>query len=93
LLRRIERIPSVLDAIESGTISDADLTSAQVDFLRDFPVPAISQRARRLFGNPAPARPAIMAQFQPAFAAGRLGRGRPRNICRPVRRLPFVQAG
>jgi putative heme-binding domain-containing protein len=56
----------VLEAIESGRISPADLSAAQFNRLRTHADAAISQRAVRLFGPVSRQRPDIARQFLPA---------------------------
>ncbi len=67
LLRRRERLPAVLTALEKGPIRRADLSSAQVDFLRTYPDPAISRRAVQLFGPVPLQRPELRQRFLPAL--------------------------
>ena len=58
-------------------MSGADLSSAQVNYLRTFHDPAISERARQLFGPVPVQRPEAVKLFQPALGLkGAAARGR-----------------
>jgi putative membrane-bound dehydrogenase-like protein len=77
LLARSERIGAVLDALESGQITTADLSSAQANFLRTHRDAAISQRALQLFGAVPRWRPDAVERFQPSLSLpGAASRGR-----------------
>lgn len=68
LLARSDRVAAVMAGLESGLLRRADLTFAQVNYLRTQRDPAISERARRLFG-PAPVqRPEAVKLFRPALS-------------------------
>jgi putative heme-binding domain-containing protein len=67
LLARSERTDAVLTALESGRITAADLSSAQVDFLRTHRDLAISRRALQLFGPVPQQRPEAVKRFKPAL--------------------------
>jgi putative membrane-bound dehydrogenase-like protein len=67
LLARTNRVGAVLTALETGRISGADLSSAQVNFLRTHRNPFFSQRARQLFGPVPWQRPEVVNQFRPAL--------------------------
>jgi putative heme-binding domain-containing protein len=67
LLARASRVGAVLTALETGQISGANLSSAQVNFLRTHRDPVISQRALRLFGPVPRQRPEAVRQFKPAL--------------------------
>jgi putative heme-binding domain-containing protein len=66
LLRRTDRVGTVIAALEQRKISPNDLSSAQVDFLRAYREPVISQAAVRIFGPAAQAKPALLEQFKTA---------------------------
>ena len=78
LLARNDRVAAVLAALESGGLRRADLSSAQVNFLRTHRDPAISERALRLLGPVPVQRPEAVQRFRPALslkgAAARGGR-------------------
>jgi putative heme-binding domain-containing protein len=77
LLARTDRVAAVLAALESGTVSRADLSSAQANFLRTHREPAISERALRLLGPVPGKRPEAVQRFQPALGLkGAPARGR-----------------
>jgi len=77
LLSRASRVPVILDAIQNGQISPVDLSAAQKNFLRTYPLPAVSQRASQLFGPLPLSRPAVTARFKPALTLpGAIDRGR-----------------
>ena len=67
LLARTDRVAAVLAALESGAVGGADLSSAQVNFLRTHRDPAISQRALQLFGPVPRQRPEAVQRFKPAL--------------------------
>ena len=77
LLARSDRVAAVMAGLESGLLRRADLTFAQVNYLRTQRDPTISERARRLFG-PVPAqRPEAVKLFRPALSLkGTAARGR-----------------
>jgi len=77
LLLRTDRAEPVLTALENRSISPADFSSAQANFLRTHRDPAIGQRAVRIFGPITTARPAVIAQFKPSLTlSGASARGR-----------------
>jgi putative membrane-bound dehydrogenase-like protein len=77
LLARNDRVAAVLAALVSRTLSRADLTSAQVNFLRTHRDPAIRQPALQLFGPVARQRPEAVQRFRPALGLkGDASRGR-----------------
>ena len=67
LLARTDRVAAVLAALESGTVGSADLSFAQVNFLRTHRNPAIRQRALQLFGPAPRQRPEAVQRFRPAL--------------------------
>ena len=67
LLARTDRVGAILTALENGRINGADLSSAQVDFLRTQRDPALSQRALQLFGPVPRQRPEAVQRFKPAL--------------------------
>jgi putative heme-binding domain-containing protein len=77
LLARSDRIGAVLDALEGGQITTADLSSAQANFLRTHRDAAISRRALQLFGAMPRWRPDAVERFQPSLSLpGAASRGR-----------------
>jgi putative heme-binding domain-containing protein len=77
LLNRIERVPSVVHALESGQVRPTDLASWQINLLRAFRDPAIAQRAVQVFGPVRPERPEVLSAARPALRlAGNAPRGR-----------------
>jgi putative membrane-bound dehydrogenase-like protein len=78
LLTRTSRVGAVLTALETGQISGADLSFAQVNFLRTHRDPAFSRRALQLFGPVPRQRPEAVRRFRPALGlkgAAERGRG------------------
>jgi putative heme-binding domain-containing protein len=67
LLARNDRSGAVLAALESGWIPGADLSLAQVNFLRTHRDPAISRRALQLFGPVPRQHPEAEKRFKPAL--------------------------
>jgi putative membrane-bound dehydrogenase-like protein len=67
LLARTDRVAAVLGALESGTAGSADLSSAQVNFLRTYRDLAIRQRALQLFGPVPRLRTEAVQRFRPAL--------------------------
>ena len=77
MLTRRALVPMVLSATEARRIATADFSPTQMDFLRTYDDPAISQRAVRLFGPFAARRPQVLDQFKPVVSqSGNSGRGR-----------------
>ena len=77
LLARSDRVAAVMAGLESGLLRRADLTFAQVNYLRTQRDPAISERARRLFGLVPVQRPEAVKLFRPALSLrGTAARGR-----------------
>jgi putative membrane-bound dehydrogenase-like protein len=77
LLGHVERLNSVLDAIENGRIRPQDLTSTDINLLRTDADQGVRQRAVRLFGQLTPHRPAVLERFAPALRlAGDANNGR-----------------
>jgi putative heme-binding domain-containing protein len=68
LLAQRDRVVGVLAALENGTISSAELSCAQVNFLRAHRDPAISERAVQLFGPVPRQRPEAVQRFRPALS-------------------------
>ncbi len=68
MLAWTNRIADVLTALETGALSRAELSSAQVDFLRTLREPALRERAVRLFGLVPGERPDAVQRFRPALA-------------------------
>jgi putative membrane-bound dehydrogenase-like protein len=66
-LARTDRVPSVLTALEMGKIRAQDFSGTQINLLRTFPDPAISQRALRIFGPFLPQRPTAFASVKDAL--------------------------
>jgi putative membrane-bound dehydrogenase-like protein len=67
LLTRNSRIAAVLTGLESGWLGRADLSSAQVNYLRTLRDPALRERARRLLGPVPLQRPEAMRLFRPSL--------------------------
>ena len=67
LLSHTNRVAAVVAGLESGTFSGVDLFPAQVNYLRTFHDPAISERARRLFGPVPVQRPQAMLLYRTAL--------------------------
>ncbi|HYG36091.1 MAG TPA: HEAT repeat domain-containing protein, partial [Clostridia bacterium] len=67
LLGRSSYVPTVWTAAQSGRISLADLTPTQLNFIRTYREPSISQEATRRFGAVAVKRPQIVDRFKPAL--------------------------
>jgi putative heme-binding domain-containing protein len=67
LLARTSRAAAVLTGLESGSLGRADLSSAQMNYLRTLRDPALSERARRLFGPVPVQRPEAVRLFRPAL--------------------------
>jgi putative membrane-bound dehydrogenase-like protein len=67
LLVLSDRTSTVLTALENGQIAGADLSSAQVDFLRTHRDSDISRRALKLFGPVPGHRPEAVKRFKPAL--------------------------
>ena len=83
LLARNDRCGDVLTAFESGQITDADVSSAQVDFLRTHRDSAIRRRALQLFGPVPGQRPEALERFKPALGLrGSADRGREHFLAR-----------
>ena len=77
LLARSDRVAAVMAGLESGLLRRADLTFAQVNYLRTQRDPAISERARRLFGLVPAQRPEAVKLFRPSLSLkGTAARGR-----------------
>jgi putative membrane-bound dehydrogenase-like protein len=77
LLARSDRLAAVMAGLESGLLRRADLTFAQVNYLRTQRDPAISERARRLFGPVPVQRPETVKLFRPSLSLkGTAARGR-----------------
>jgi putative membrane-bound dehydrogenase-like protein len=77
LLSRDSHVPAVLAAVQGGRIPAADLASSQLDFLRTYRNPAVSNRAVLLFGPIPVERPAAVERFKPALTlTGVSDRGR-----------------
>ncbi len=77
-LKRAERIPPLLDALEGGAVQVLELSAAQMEFLRGHSQAAIRERARGLLSRMA-AKPRLEAEaeFRPALALqGRRENGR-----------------
>jgi putative membrane-bound dehydrogenase-like protein len=83
LLARTGGVGAVLTALENGSIRRADLSSAQVNFLRTQHDPALSQRALRIFGLVPQRRPEAVQRFKPALGLkGASSRGRDTYLAR-----------
>jgi putative membrane-bound dehydrogenase-like protein len=66
LLMRGDWIEYVLSALENGQLPPSDLSSPQMDLLRNWPEQRLAQRAQRVLGPAAIHRPEALAQFAPA---------------------------
>jgi len=83
LLSRTSRVGAVLTALENDRIYQANLSSAQVNFLRTHPDPAVRQRALQLFGAGPRQHPEVMLRFRPALSLkGAADRGRETFVAR-----------
>jgi len=67
LLSRESRVPVVVEALVSSRIPVTDLSAWQINFLRTYRDPSVSQRAIQLFGPVPLRRPAAVDQFRPAL--------------------------
>jgi putative heme-binding domain-containing protein len=67
LISRDSHVNTVLDAIQSGKITAAGLSSAQRNFLRTHSLPAVQQRALQLLGPVLTTRGDAMERFKPAL--------------------------
>ena len=77
LLSRDVHVAKILDALQSGNLRPADLSSSQRNFLRTHPVPEIRERALQLLGPVPLSRPAETARYKPALSLrGDIARGR-----------------
>jgi putative membrane-bound dehydrogenase-like protein len=77
LLARTNRVPAVLAGLANGWLGRADLSSAQVNYLRTVHDPALSNRARQLFGPVPVQRPEAVKRFRSALGfQGAAARGR-----------------
>jgi putative membrane-bound dehydrogenase-like protein len=77
MLTRGVHLPKVVAALESGQLQAGEFTTPQLNFLRTFHDPAISQRALKVLGPMQSVRPGVEDQFRPATTmGGDLGRGR-----------------
>jgi putative membrane-bound dehydrogenase-like protein len=69
VLRRVERIPALLTALENGTVRPAELDVAQQASLRSHKDQALRERAMKLLGPAAfGTRQSAVESFQPALA-------------------------
>jgi putative membrane-bound dehydrogenase-like protein len=76
-LSRVERLDTVLAALEIGRIQAEDLSSTEINLLRTFHDQSIRQRALHLFGPLTPERPAALESFRSALRlAGDANQGR-----------------
>ena len=77
MITRRALVPLVLSAAEARRIAAGDFSPTQMDFLRTYDEPVISERAVRLFGPLTLRRPQVVDQFKPAVnQSGNPGRGR-----------------
>jgi putative heme-binding domain-containing protein len=77
LLSRDTHVPAVVAGLQSGRIPPSDLASYQLDFLRTYRNPAVSNRAVLLFGPITVDRSLAVEHFQPALTlSGAADRGR-----------------
>ena len=67
LLARTDRVVAMLAALENRTVGAADLSSAQVNFLRTYRDQAIRQRALQLLGPVPRQRPEVVKRLRPAL--------------------------
>ncbi len=67
LLTRRDGVPVLVAALENGRVVRGDLSPTQIDFVRTYPDPQISQIALRLFGPLQRERPAVLERFKPAL--------------------------
>lgn len=77
LFLRADRLEPLLTALERGVVRRGEVSSSQVNLLRNWPDPAIRDRAVRLFGAYTPQRPLVLNRYRPAVALnGNSSRGR-----------------
>jgi len=77
LLSRDSQVPLFLNAIQSGKIPAASLTSAQRNFLRTHRLSDVSSRAVRLLGPVPVSRPEVVERFKACLTQrGNVDRGR-----------------
>ena len=77
LLSHDAHVPAVIEGLQFRRISPTDLTSSQMDFLRTYRNPAVSNRAAMLFGPITGVQSLAVERFQPALTlAGVTDRGR-----------------
>jgi putative membrane-bound dehydrogenase-like protein len=68
LLKRTDRIPALLAALEQGTVNPAELSAAQQAQLKSHRDAAIRERAEKTLGRaPLAARQSVVEKFQPAL--------------------------
>jgi putative membrane-bound dehydrogenase-like protein len=67
LLTRGDWVEPVVAALETGIIRRSDLSSTEIDLLRNWPAQAIRERALRLLGPGSRRRPDVLAQFGPSL--------------------------
>jgi putative heme-binding domain-containing protein len=71
LLRRPERLDSLLAALESGKLRPTDLTAGQLDALRNRPDGDVAERARRILGRvQGGARADVVKEFSSSLTLG-----------------------
>jgi len=77
LLSRDSQVPPVMEAVQSGRIPVQNLTAAQRNFLRTYPLPAVNSRAVQFLGPVPVSRPDLMEKFKPSLTQrGATDRGR-----------------
>lgn len=78
LLKRPERTSALIAALETGSVSPAEIPAPQVAVLKEHTDPAVKEAASRLFGGATTAtRAEALAEFQPALGlVGNVDRGR-----------------
>jgi putative membrane-bound dehydrogenase-like protein len=77
MVSRADRAAALLAAIGDGRVAVADLSQAQVNFLRTHPNTIVGRRATELFGPPPRRRPGALDALQPALKlTGAPARGR-----------------
>jgi putative heme-binding domain-containing protein len=77
LLSRDSQVPAVMEAVQSGRIPVQNLSAAQRNFLRTYPVPAVNSRAVQFLGPVPVSRPDLMEKFKPSLTQrGAADRGR-----------------
>src|SRR5262249_2871242 len=85
VLGKVGGAAAILGGMETRQVTVADLSPMQINFLRTYKDPEVSQHAIRLFGPYLKERPGVVDQAKPALQlAGSAARGRPIYTARCV---------